>query len=384
MIFPFVETALVNLKSSSKLNQGVVNFLELLQQLRPFLWRVGKYCLLTWLMVILFAMKVSAAIHERFPDCSIFRRMKAFGCSAAQDFFAAWPGLCENANRELEAETTITSTFSEIPTQTAFMSLTARQKEFEAALRVQTAHLKILTRRTEPLSPSHTHLIAGGVATMALEDKAPNECSHRPTPSLPRVCGHHLASPQMDDASLTIPTSPAIPVPATPPTHINSTNSTPSNDLCIVAVNIGNLCFNVLRLSPGPMAPPTPFDIILPPVAAFYKTTDSVGAPYPSFTAVTCGWQAIFERIVQPSLLWDCWGPDSLGEYPDIMTLWKSWNEGAVVEGVGQKPPLHLVDAQWGCRKDQRSNKGHLPAWRPRRNDNVSDTDTSSQFLMAS
>jgi hypothetical protein len=41
-IFPFVEMALVNLKSSSKLNQGVVNFLELLQQLRPFFWRVSE------------------------------------------------------------------------------------------------------------------------------------------------------------------------------------------------------------------------------------------------------------------------------------------------------------------------------------------------------
>jgi hypothetical protein len=42
-IFPFVEMALVNLKSSSKLNQGVVNFLELLQQLRPFFWRVSEF-----------------------------------------------------------------------------------------------------------------------------------------------------------------------------------------------------------------------------------------------------------------------------------------------------------------------------------------------------
>jgi hypothetical protein len=41
-IFPFVKMALVNLKSSSKLNQGVVNFLELLQQLRPFFWRISE------------------------------------------------------------------------------------------------------------------------------------------------------------------------------------------------------------------------------------------------------------------------------------------------------------------------------------------------------
>jgi hypothetical protein len=330
----------------------------------------------------LFATKVSAAIYERFPDCAIFRRMKAFGCSAARNFFAAWPGLCENANRELEMEVDIASTFSELPTQTAFMSLTARQKEFEAALRVQTAHLKILTRRTEPLSPSCARMV-------------PDERSHLgdpPNPSLPCVCGHSshlatLAEPQIEPSpSPTIPTSTAAPSLAThlPATEllcpqapqINLTNSestaTPSNNLCIVVVNIKNICFNVLRLSAGPTAPATPFDIILPPAAAFYKAADSVGAPYPSFTAATCGWHAIFECIVQPSLLWDCWGPGSLGEYPDITSLWKSWNEGAVIKGVGQRPPLRLVDAQWGCHKDQRSKKGHLPEWRPRRDDNVS------------
>jgi hypothetical protein len=177
-----------------------------------------------------------------------------------------------------------------------------------------------------------------------------------------------------------MPTSPATPslaarFPATG-TELLCPPSVPSNNLCIVAVSINNIHFNVLRLSPGPTAPPTPFDIILPPAAAFYKAVDGVdsaGARYPSFTAATCGWHAIFECIVQPSLLWDCWGPGSLGAYPDIITLWKSWNEGAVIEEVGQRPPLRLVDAQWGYHKDQRSNKGHLPAWRPRRDDNVSD-----------
>jgi hypothetical protein len=94
----------VNLKSSSKLNQGVVNFLELLQQLRPFFWRVSELMLSNIAYLILYDMKVSAAIYERFPDCAIFRRMKAFSCPIAQNFFAAWPGLCEIANRELEAE----------------------------------------------------------------------------------------------------------------------------------------------------------------------------------------------------------------------------------------------------------------------------------------
>ncbi|KAF8257117.1 hypothetical protein EI94DRAFT_1709554 [Lactarius quietus] len=33
-------------------------------------------------------------------------------------------------------------------------------------------------------------------------------------------------------------------------------------------------------------------------------------------------------RGVGTALLWDCWGPGSLGEYPDVLTLWKSWDEG--------------------------------------------------------
>lgn len=40
-LFPFVEPALVNLKAQPTANQGTVNFLELLQLLRPFFWRVS-------------------------------------------------------------------------------------------------------------------------------------------------------------------------------------------------------------------------------------------------------------------------------------------------------------------------------------------------------
>ena len=40
-IFPFVEPALISLKASEGVNLGTINFLELLQQLRPFFWRVS-------------------------------------------------------------------------------------------------------------------------------------------------------------------------------------------------------------------------------------------------------------------------------------------------------------------------------------------------------
>ena len=45
LIFPFVEPALANLTANDsgqpRANYGTINFLELLQQLRPFLWRVS-------------------------------------------------------------------------------------------------------------------------------------------------------------------------------------------------------------------------------------------------------------------------------------------------------------------------------------------------------
>ena len=42
-VFLFVESVLSKLETcNSKLNQGTVNFLELLQKLRPFVWRVSS------------------------------------------------------------------------------------------------------------------------------------------------------------------------------------------------------------------------------------------------------------------------------------------------------------------------------------------------------
>jgi hypothetical protein len=42
-VFPFVEEALAQVKTSTPVNYGTVNFLELLQQLRPFFWRVSAW-----------------------------------------------------------------------------------------------------------------------------------------------------------------------------------------------------------------------------------------------------------------------------------------------------------------------------------------------------
>jgi hypothetical protein len=39
-IFPFCEDILARLRAGGCQNQGTINFLELLQHLRPFFWRV--------------------------------------------------------------------------------------------------------------------------------------------------------------------------------------------------------------------------------------------------------------------------------------------------------------------------------------------------------
>jgi len=44
-LFPFAKEALAQVKTSNPVNYGTVNFLELLQQLRPFFWQVST-CLI--------------------------------------------------------------------------------------------------------------------------------------------------------------------------------------------------------------------------------------------------------------------------------------------------------------------------------------------------
>ena len=207
----------------------------------------------------LWPIQVSAAIHKSFPNCGIFRRIKVFGCPAAQSFFSAWPTLHSYAEQELSAELTIAATFSEVPTQTAFMSLTARQRDFEAVLHMQTAQLDVLTCRTAPLSPSCIH--SGRVpAINAAPSYATSIDSCHPTSSSSTTC-----QPPTPD----MPSAVELPHPSKPP----QVSGPPDNSLGIAAIHVYNHQYNVLQLSPGPIAPPIAFDIILPPPAALSDAT---------------------------------------------------------------------------------------------------------------
>lgn len=127
--------------------------------------------------------------------------------------------------------------------------------------------------------------------------------------------------------------------------------------------------FHVLPLSPPPLC--TPFDLILPPPIAFCAPGSASSAQYPVFNTGHCSWHAIFKLILQPDMLWDTWGPWSLGAYPDVKSLWETWDEGASIDGVGRGPPLQLVESEWGHHKDKRTGKGKLPAWQPCKNEMV-------------
>jgi len=108
----------------------------------------------------------------------------------------------------------------------------------------------------------------------------------------------------------------------------------------------------------------TPHDLVLPPAAAFSMSTPT----YPIFTTVDCTWQYILDRVVNPSALWSSYAPGSLGDYPDIKSIWQTWDEGAYIKNVGHKPAVHLIDARWGNLESQETHKHKYSSWR-RRND---------------
>jgi hypothetical protein len=133
--------------------------------------------------------------------------------------------------------------------------------------------------------------------------------------------------------------------------------------------------YAVLQLSPGPSPPYTAFDMnhmILPEPAAFCDPMNMSIDQYPTFTSRNCNWTSIFAMIKRPALLWKPWRPESLGNYLNVKLLWQAWDEGTLIEGVGRKPPLRLVDKEWGSQKHQQTSKGRLPSWRPHQNASVS------------
>ncbi|KAG1885859.1 uncharacterized protein F5891DRAFT_969345 [Suillus fuscotomentosus] len=124
-------------------------------------------------------------------------------------------------------------------------------------------------------------------------------------------------------------------------------------------------------------------DLIIPSAEAFCDPITASVPQFPQFTARNCSWSSIFEMVKQPSLLWACWHPRNLGEYHTIKQLWAAWHEGTIVDGVGQMPPLQLIEQEWGGTKDHLTRKGRRQAWRPHNDNNVRRQWSQFMFFIA-
>ncbi|OBZ66313.1 hypothetical protein A0H81_13774 [Grifola frondosa] len=375
-IFPFVEPALANLKSRDKINHGTVNFLQLLQQLRPFFWRM------------------LAAVKEAYPESPLLKRLAGILQSPeAAAFLASWPAIRKTKEGEAQALADLSNHFKESATQSAFISLSARSQDIEMMLREHSAQLGTLTRRTDHLSPSQSTTIphpdvsalssaARGMQATLHNSRAPSCCAHTcrqfaPStgcapdallPALPIARGSAAALPAVSSA---MPSScrQSLDAASTSPSHVTHALSSPDVSLppqCPPAPPSLHPCvvthlskkYHILPLSPGPSPPRTFSDLILPPPVAFCMPSSLASPEYPTFTARNCSWGSIFGMIHQPSFLWECWGPGNLGDYNTVQELWRAWEEGAFIEGIGRKPPLRLVDMQWGTRRARRQRRG--------------------------
>ncbi|KAF8964902.1 hypothetical protein BDZ97DRAFT_1757577 [Flammula alnicola] len=93
-IFPFCEDALAILRVGGCKNQGTINFLELLQSLRPFFWRA------------------ISAIQTQFPESGIIKRFKVLSNREAKSFLQQWPGLLEQEELARHQSSLIERTYS--------------------------------------------------------------------------------------------------------------------------------------------------------------------------------------------------------------------------------------------------------------------------------
>ena len=306
------------------------------------------------------------------------KRLKVLSSSEAKSFFRQWPDLLHQEEVALHQSSLVERTFQETPTRQAFSSVSTELHELKQAVATTNSQLSVITRRTEPFSPSKcrprcnsSHEFISSSSTIPFFTSESNSGNNSPIqPPVPEFL--HTAPP----APTPLPQSPR---------HLNSLSATatpcpspvafppsPSNlltPLNVTVPNLNNPVYHVLPLSlpafPGQPPPRTQQDLILPPCSAF------ASAIYPPFTTHNCTWQYIFDRITNPSKLWLSYAPGSLGDYPDIKSLWQAWDEGTFVVDVGRTPALRLVDARWGNLKSQETHRGRFPSWRPTNNEKV-------------
>ena len=332
------------------------------------------------------------SIQENFPDSAIIKRLNILSQPDAELFLQQWPTLRrqEEAKNNQSSASVLKNAFHESPTREAFSSFAAQIHGMNQFMESATDKLSVLTRRTEPFSPSKHNSLA---QTMSYHPPSPrNLFPQAPSlPATPRTSESILrllplpppafSSDSTSSSKSASPISPTSgPLPPVQSAQVVTSNGgqvypptsgfpRPASILSPTTISTSNQhIYHVLPLSPvattlGQPLVHTPHDLILPPTSVFLYST------YPVFTTVDCTWQYLLDKVVNPSPLWSSYSPGSLGDYADIKSIWQAWDEGEYIKDVGRKPALRLIDARWGNLQNQETHKRKYPSWRPR-NDN--------------
>ncbi|KAG1769746.1 hypothetical protein EV702DRAFT_1202776 [Suillus placidus] len=356
-IFPFVEDALANLRQTPNPNYGTINFLELLQLLRPYFWRA------------------IAAIHQSFPDSALLKRLKILqGSSSTKAFLQQWPKERQALEATAQSDLAISGLFSEAATQSAFVSLTNSQRQLESTINAVLSHCNQLLRRTEPLSPSKYHRGAPSrFSFMAVPNTScnlsqctsfstdlPHQTASHEGPCTPRATSATVDSrnfpPELVDEYATSGTHTGL-AQQTVTEVCRASEDTPARHLqpsmSPTTIVHDGCSFHVLPLSPAMSLDfHSGRDLTIPSAEAFCDPITASAPQFAQFMARNCSWSSIFEMVKQPHLLWACWHPLNLGEYHSVKQLWVAWHEGTIIGGVGQTPPLQLIEQEWGGTKN--------------------------------
>ncbi|KAJ7084783.1 hypothetical protein B0H15DRAFT_380554 [Mycena belliarum] len=105
----------------------------------------------------------------------------------------------------------------------------------------------------------------------------------------------------------------------------------------------------------SPRTPRTPrllsqVELVLPPLAAFYKKGAPIGIIHPILGMQSARWvEDVFPAIQQPEMCWPVWGPNkTLERFDDLQEIWTLYMDGERIsndDGTTYiKPPLKVIE----------------------------------------
>ena len=310
--------------------------------------------------------------------------------SRISSFLDSWATVRAEKDAAYQLRVTESVQHSDPASQTAYLNLAARVDSIQQAQKEHGSVLKDIHQCTEVFSPSKASTSQQKLPIsnypIASTSSAPGfayalQFPNHPIPSTSSAPPlHHPHDSLIPHVPLNFPTS-SLPVtpthqPSTLPARVFPQSPIPPpqpvapvspNTLVIYCFETNSRTYWILPAMGGSNPPKSPADMILPAADAFTPRESIIAPAYPEFTLDNRQWLAILGLICNPQhfSLWNMWGPGNLGDYRNIEDLWKVWDQGRAVSGVGLCPPLRMIEQRWG-------GTGRLQAWRPSNEPNVS------------